>query len=165
MAKKRTWGGNSTFSIRIEDHTDDVMAEVRDRMRQALSLMGEEVEGNAKEYCPVDTGLLRNSITHTGAGQSVSMSYHASYGSNRSSSGRRYSAASANAGSVGVGRVSGTMGTSDEMSEYVGTNVEYGQYVEFRDALHHNTGQAHFLRDGAMNHVDRLKSIAEATLR
>ena len=162
---KRSRGGNASFNIRIVDHTDDVMNVVHERMRQALSLMGEEVEGNAKEYCPVDTGLLRNSITHTGAGQSVSMSYHASYGSNRSSSGRRYSAASASAGAVGVGRVSGSMGTSDEMSEYVGTNVEYGQYVEFRDSLHHTSGQAHFLRDGAMNHVDRLRSIAESTLR
>ena len=154
-----------SFDIRIEDHTEDVMEEIRGRMRLALSLMGEEVEGNAKELCPVDTGLLRNSITHTGAGQEISQSYHASYGANRNSSGQRYSASSAKAGSVGVGRVSGSMGGADEMAEYVGTNVEYAPYVEFRDALHHVTGQAHYLRDGAVNHIDRLQSIAQATLK
>lgn len=156
---------SESFTIKVDDHTEDVMAEIRERMRLALSLMGDEVEGNAKEYCPVDTGLLRNSITHVGAGESISRSYHASYGSNRNSKGRRYSASSARAGSVGVGRVSGTMGDSNEMAEYVGTNVEYAAAQEFGDHFHHTTGQAHYLRDGATNHIDRLKKIAEAALR
>lgn len=34
----------------------------------ALKAMGEIVEGYAKEDCPVDTGRLRNSITHESTG-------------------------------------------------------------------------------------------------
>ena len=52
------------FSIRVTDHTGDVIRVVDSNIRMALSLMGDTVEGYAKEDCPVDTGLLHNSITH-----------------------------------------------------------------------------------------------------
>lgn len=52
----------------------------------------------------------------------------------------------------------------DEQAVYVGTNVEYGVYVEYGDKAHHEVGRAHFLRDSAVNHADRYKSIMEAFL-
>lgn len=48
---------------------------------------------------------------------------------------------------------------------YVGTNVEYAKYVEFIDRYHHNTGQAHFLRDAVTQHIDEYRQIAEKYLK
>lgn len=108
-----------SFTMRVDSHTKDVMAAVDEKIKLALSLMGDTVEGYAKEDCPVDTGNLRNSLTHA---------------------------------------------PGDTREEYVGTDVEYAPYVEFIEYYHHDVGKAHFLRDGAMDHVNELKSIAEATL-
>lgn len=50
--------------FRVIDHTGEVKSKVAERVIVALGLMGEVVEGYAKEDCPVDTGRLRNSLTH-----------------------------------------------------------------------------------------------------
>lgn len=52
-----------------------------------------------------------------------------------------------------------------ERAVYVGTNVEYATYVEFREDVRHKTGKAHFLRDTASDHADRYRQIIEAALR
>lgn len=53
------------FSFEIEtDNTDEVLGELDEAIDRALEAMGMQVENYAKENCPVDTGLLRNSITH-----------------------------------------------------------------------------------------------------
>lgn len=49
-------------------------------------------------------------------------------------------------------------------SAYIGTNVEYGLWVEIRDVEHEN-GKAHFLRDAASQHNDEYKGIAKMTLQ
>ena len=102
----------------FKDHSADVEAAVTAAVTKALSLMGEVVEGYAKEDCPVDTGRLRNSLTHE----------------------------------------------AGEDCEYVGTDVEYGPYVEFGERYSHTVGKAHFLRDGATNHIAELKDVAQNTL-
>ena len=48
---------------------------------------------------------------------------------------------------------------------YIGTNVEYAPYVEFRDNASHKTGKAHFLRDAAANHGQHYSAILEAALK
>lgn len=87
----------------------------------ALEAIGLTAERHAKADCPVDTGRLRNSITH--------------------------------------------MVDDGEQSVYIGTNVEYGKYVELRDSTHHISGKAHFLRDAAANHGSEYRRIAEAQLK
>lgn len=52
----------------------------------------------------------------------------------------------------------------DQKKLYVGTNVEYGKYVEFRDDLNHRTGQAHFLRDGITQNLGKYRSIIRDVL-
>lgn len=41
-----------------------VLAAVSDAKARALEIMGGKAESYAKQLCPVDTGRLRNSITH-----------------------------------------------------------------------------------------------------
>ena len=68
---------------------------------------------------------------------------------------------------VDTGRLRNSIANKVVQSEnavYVGTNVEYAPYVEFRDAKH-QTGKAHFLRDSVTNHIPHYKSIMEAALK
>lgn len=51
-----------------------------------------------------------------------------------------------------------------ESAVYIGTNVEYGVYVEYGD-YKHTTGKNHFLRDAAANHGDHYAAIMEAVLK
>lgn len=107
------------IDVKITDHSADVLAELKRRIPVALQAIGQECEGYAKADCPVDTGRLRNSLTHEVR--------------------------------------------ENENAVYVGTNVEYGVYVEYGDYAH-TVGKKHFLRDAAADHSDHYKSILEAAL-
>ena len=135
------------MEIKITDNSQVFKDAKNEAVQRALEAIGLTAERYAKADCPVDTGLLRNSITHTVSGQEVTGSYQASFGSNRYTSGKnagkRYSAFSKNAGSVAFGRYRGSIGAEGAASVYIGTNVEYAKYVELKDSLHHNTGKAH----------------------
>lgn len=52
-----------------DDHTEEVIREKNQAIEKALEMIGIEAERYAKEYCPVDTGRLKNSITHTQKGK------------------------------------------------------------------------------------------------
>lgn len=52
------------LSIRVIDNTALVKQASEAQIKRALTIMGETAEGYAKLKCPVDTGRLRNSITH-----------------------------------------------------------------------------------------------------
>lgn len=47
-----------------EDNTDKVIAQMETAIERALEAIGIEAESDAAAICPVDTGRLRNSITH-----------------------------------------------------------------------------------------------------
>lgn len=72
------------IDVKITDNTAAVQGGIKSAIARALERIGMQAEGYAKDPCPVDTGNLRNSITHT----------------------------------------------SDNKFAYIGTNVEYGKYVE-----------------------------------
>lgn len=52
------------MKITLEDHSDEVLEALESACRRALEKCGLVAEGYAKKLCPVDTGNLRNSITH-----------------------------------------------------------------------------------------------------
>lgn len=58
------------------DNTDLVKAAAKDAVMIALEAVGLQGENYAKRLCPVDTGRLRNSITH---GQSTELSAYVAY--------------------------------------------------------------------------------------
>lgn len=49
----------------VEDNTDEVMRQAEGQLAAALEAIGLHGEKRAKEICPVRTGRLRNSISHT----------------------------------------------------------------------------------------------------
>ena len=66
---------------------------------------------------------------------------------------------------VDTGRLRNSISnTVQEDGVYIGTNVEYAPYVEYRD-IAHQTGKAHFLRDAATTHNDEYRAIMEAALK
>ena len=138
------------FKWTFNDYFPDVKKVVKEKSLLALSLMGDTVEGYAKEDCPVDTGLLHNSITHATGGGSPHIS---SYSANKPNE----------QGITESGSYPSTI-PGDTNTEYIGTNVEYAPYNEFGDSLHHDVGKAHFLRDAAQNHLDELRDVAKKTL-
>ena len=51
--------------VKVTDNSDKALEELRRKMEMALTAIGATAEGHAKDYCPVDTGRLRNSISNT----------------------------------------------------------------------------------------------------
>lgn len=52
------------MNIDLHDHSDEVLAALQEAAERALEKCGLVAEGYAKRLAPVDTGNLRNSITH-----------------------------------------------------------------------------------------------------
>ena len=102
-------------SVTVTSHLHFVVDKVDKAAEKALTMIGGSAEGHAKEACPVDTGLLRNSITYALGGQKTSVQNY-----------------SAKAGGEGSGHYEGSAPADDEHSKtvYVGTNVQYAPFVE-----------------------------------
>lgn len=52
------------ITVEYTDNSRQIKAGMEDAVLKALEACGLAAEGYAKELCPVDTGNLRNSITH-----------------------------------------------------------------------------------------------------
>lgn len=50
--------------VTFESHLGEFLDALPEQIEQALIAIGMTAETHAKEECPVDTGRLRNSITH-----------------------------------------------------------------------------------------------------
>lgn len=136
------------IDIKLTDNTGKILQNFEKGMTAGLEAIGLQAERYAKENCPVDTGRLRNSITHTtakNAGQGYSYTYRAETGTGSETEYHR--------GGAGANEV------------YVGTNVEYAPAQETNDYYNHRVGRAHFLRDAAANHGETYKKILENQLK
>ena len=71
------------------DNTEEIKRIAEVATKVALEAVGLQAEGYAKRLCPVDTGLLRNSITHTAddttayIGTNVEYAPYVEYGTSR----------------------------------------------------------------------------------
>lgn len=59
-----TAGDKASMQV-VADHTDEVIEALGVAIARGLEAIGIEAESDAARLCPVDTGRLRNSITHT----------------------------------------------------------------------------------------------------
>lgn len=111
--------------IRIVDNSGEVLRELERRVERALEAVGQQAEGDAKlelENSPrrIDTGLLRNSITHAVSGEATAISSYK--GDNPSKYGGT---------EIPTGTYSGTApnDSKDKQAVYIGTNLDYAPYV------------------------------------
>ena len=58
-------------SVDFTDNTSEFLSALEQAKARALEIIGGKVESYAKGLCPVDTGALRNSITHTVEGDTA----------------------------------------------------------------------------------------------
>lgn len=56
--------GEKQVSVTFEDHSQEVLDTMKGAILRGLERCGMQAEGYAKDLCPVDTGNLRNSISH-----------------------------------------------------------------------------------------------------
>lgn len=56
--------GSNVSNVKLTDNTKLIKNATDQQIGAALEAIGLKVEGYAKLICPVDTGRLRNSITH-----------------------------------------------------------------------------------------------------
>ena len=104
------------MSYTYKDNTDEVLSALEKAKKRGLDAIGLVAEGHAKKLTPVDTGRLRNSISHA----------------------------------------------TDDEAAYIGTNVEYGPYVE----LGSPTIKAHhMLQKAATEHTDEYKRLMEDSMK
>ena len=89
--------GEQQMNVQLTDNSEEVLAAMKTAAVRALEKCGLTAEGYAKKLCPVDTGNLRNSITHAVDG--------------------------------------------GEPAAYVGTNSEYGPYVELGTGVYYPGGR------------------------
>ena len=52
------------MEVVITDNSGEFLKALPEQLEQALTAIGLTAESYAKQECPVDTGRLRNSITH-----------------------------------------------------------------------------------------------------
>lgn len=102
----------SGFFVR-EDNTETVKKEALEAILRGLEKCGLQAQNYANALAPHDTGRLRNSITHIVSGNA---------GFNHA-----YSDDQGNSFADSVGGA----GDAEDCVVYVGTNVEYAEYVEF----------------------------------
>lgn len=131
------------MDVKITDNSDKFKSAMSKAKLRALEAIGLQVESYAKPACPVDTGLLRNSITHAVSGQRPAIS---SYKADRGD---------------GHGSYNGTAPNDSVSAVYVGSNVEYAVYVENGGS---RKGPRPFLKPAVTQHTDEYKAIAKRYL-
>lgn len=131
------------MEIRFEDNSDEVNKALEQAVEKSLEECGLLAEGYAKMLAPVDTGLLRNSVTHTRSGVSFQHDYKADRGDAHGSAG-------------------GTIGSEDEKAVYIGTNVEYAPYVEMGTS---KTAPQRFVQPAVEDHADTYQAVFEKNLK
>ena len=155
------------MQVRVESHIEDVIKAKDSAIELALEAIGLQCEGYAIALCPTDTGLLKNSITHAVGGYAPSVS---SYRQNQTHADTPATQRAKTAGKATKGKqaeYSGTMGSKGDESVYIGTNVEYGKYVEFghKSPKGKQVPAQPFLRPAVQDHLDEYKRIAEKYLK
>lgn len=69
----------STSKVTIIDNTEKVLSAFEKQLKNGLWAIGSTAEGYAKAETPVDTGRLRNSITHAEDDRSVYIGTNVEY--------------------------------------------------------------------------------------
>lgn len=72
-------GGRSEVSFTLTDNSKEVLEELLRKKELALEAIGMTAEGYAKTDTPVDTGRLRNSISHAVSGDSAYIGSNVEY--------------------------------------------------------------------------------------
>ena len=151
------------MSVRLEnDNTAEVIKEKDEAVIRALEAVGIQAEGYVQLLVPVDTGLLRNSITHAIAGGKPALGQ---YKSNEIHATTQVTEKAGTAGKAVSPQTVGSYTVATPKLEnpavYVGTNVEYAPYVEYGTR---RAKKQPFLQPAIQDHMDEYQQIFEKYL-
>lgn len=153
------------------NNTNQILSQANSAIMKALNMCGLQMERYAKLACPVDTGRLRNSITHASSGDSP-RTYR--YTITRRS---RYDSASYNnrgqlrrvtlgAQAVEGGRDNIPAVPDKPYTVYVGTNVSYAPYIEMGTVINgRHRAPRPFLKPAVSDHVQTYQAIIRNCLK
>lgn len=68
-----------SVDVKVTSKVDEVLRATKAAVERGLEAVGLQAEGYAKMICPVDTGNLRNSITHTSDGEAAYVGTNVEY--------------------------------------------------------------------------------------
>lgn len=125
--------------IEVKSNRYEVVEEMKRSVLTWLDAIGEDAAETAANKAPVDTGLLKNSITYAIAGEAPNITVYKADTTQE------------------VGTYVGTAPEADIPTVYIGTNVEYAIYQEFGTSRG-VTGK-HFIKFGATAHLDEYKQM------
>lgn len=131
------------IEINITDNSGEILRALEEKKKAALTGIGIQAEGYAKRATPVDTGRLRNSITHAVRGDDV------------------YIGTNVQPYSVYV-----ELGTGIYASDGKGRKSPWGYYD--RNGKYHVTRgmkPRHMLKKAASEHTEEYKRIIEAIMK
>lgn len=139
------------MEIKITDNSPKIKEELEAAVLKALTICGLTAEGYAKPLAPVDTGLLRNSITWAISGKAPAIS---SYKADKPDK----------KGVVHTGQYSGAApsDSGDELSVYIGSNVEYAAMQELGTV---KKEARPFLKPAVADHADKYREIIKNALK
>ena len=126
-------------TVDITDNSAEVRAALEQAKARALEIIGGKIESYAKGLVPVDTGALRNSITHAVDGDTVL------------------------AGSAILYAPYVELGTGKEYSpppEWIGNNAPRGARI-----ISGSLKPRPYLRPAVENHIDEYKNVMENELK
>lgn len=134
------------MSATFTDHSAELNKKLEAAIKRALTIIGGTAETAAKERCPADTGLLRNSITYALGGEAPHITEYTD--KNREQR----------------GRYTGTAPKDDkgEYSVYIGTNVQYAPYQELGTVKMPNGNP--FIRPAIESNTQAFKQIIQGEL-
>ena len=126
--------------VRIESNLPKVKAELAERIPAILEAVGLQAEGNAIDEITklkaVDTGRLRNSITFATS--------------------ERQGTPNTQGGAQAIPEDYKPRQTPEDGAVYIGTNVEYAQYIELGTS---RMNPRPFLKNAIANHTNEYKDI------
>lgn len=130
------------IDIQITDNSGEILKELENKKKAALTGIGIQAEGFAKRSTPVDTGRLRNSITHAVRGDDVYIGSNVEY-------------------AIWI-----ELGSGIYASDGQGRQSPWGYYD--RNGKYHRTRGTkprHMLKKAASEHTEEYKRIIEAIMK
>lgn len=144
---------NIKFEIKVEkDLREQLLKATEEQIALALEACGSEVERNASDYCPVDTGFLRNSITYALDGEAPKKTTYKADDADKS-------------GKIKTGSYSGVAPkeSNGKRSVIIGSNLPYARRIEF-DSWSQKAKDG-FLRIAITRHLDEYKNLISNILK
>ena len=136
----------SITNVTIKSNKGEYTKALEEVAEKVLTMWGMQAESAAKKLCPVDTGLLRNSITWAIAGEAPNTS--------------TYSANSGGASGSYSGQAQADKGGPRHV--YIGSNVEYAPYQELGTT---KMKAQPFLAPAIEQNMDYFRNILETELK